>query len=49
MLDWLNEKEMAKKLETAISTVIREQKVKTYDMGGNNTSLEVSEEVTRKF
>lgn len=49
MLDWLNEKEMAQKLETAIATVIREQKVKTYDMGGNNTSLEVAEEVTRKF
>jgi isocitrate/isopropylmalate dehydrogenase len=49
MLDWLNEKDMAQKLETAIATVIREQKVKTYDMGGNNTSLEVAEEVTSKF
>ena len=49
MLDWLNEKEMAQKLETAIATVIREEKVKTYDMGGNNTSLEVAEEVTSKF
>jgi len=49
MLDWLNEKEMAQKLETAIATVIREQKIKTYDMGGTNTSLEVAVEVTRKF
>jgi 3-isopropylmalate dehydrogenase len=49
MLDWLNEKEMAQKLENAIATVIREEKVKTYDMGGTNTSLEVAEEVTSKF
>lgn len=49
MLDWLDEKEMAEKLEQAISTVIKEEKVKTYDMGGNNTSLEVAEEVVRKF
>jgi isocitrate/isopropylmalate dehydrogenase len=49
MLDWLDEKELAQKLEDAIATVIREEKVKTYDMGGNNTSLEVAEEVVRKF
>jgi len=49
MLDWLDEKDMAEKLEAAIADVIREEKVKTYDMGGNNTSLEVAEEVTRKF
>ena len=45
----LQEKEMAQKLEDAIATVIKEEKVKTYDMGGTNTSLEVSEEVIRKF
>jgi 3-isopropylmalate dehydrogenase len=49
MLDWLDEKEMAKKLETAIADVIREGNVKTYDMGGNNTSLEVADEVISKF
>jgi isocitrate/isopropylmalate dehydrogenase len=49
MLDWLDEKEMAEKLESAIAIVIKEEKVKTYDMGGDNTSLEVAEEVTRKF
>ena len=49
MLDWLEEKEMAQKLEDAIALVIREEKVKTYDMGGNNTSLEVAEEVIKKF
>jgi isocitrate/isopropylmalate dehydrogenase len=40
---------MAEKLESAIAIVIKEEKVKTYDMGGDNTSLEVAEEVTRKF
>ncbi len=49
MLDWLDEKELAQKLEESISTVIKEEKVKTYDMGGNNTSIEVAEEVVRKF
>jgi isocitrate/isopropylmalate dehydrogenase len=49
MLDWLGEKNMAAKLEKAISTVIKEGKVSTYDMGGNNTSLEVAEEVVTKF
>ncbi|MEA2055268.1 MAG: isocitrate/isopropylmalate dehydrogenase family protein [Candidatus Thermoplasmatota archaeon] len=49
MLDWLGEKEDGKKLETAIATVVKEGKVKTYDMGGNNTSLEVAKEIAKKF
>jgi 3-isopropylmalate dehydrogenase len=47
MLEWLGEMEMATKLEKSIATVILEKKVKTYDMGGKNTSLEVAEEVSR--
>jgi 3-isopropylmalate dehydrogenase len=49
MLDWLGEKESAEKLENAIAAVIKEGKVKTYDMGGDNTSLEVAEEVAGKL
>jgi len=49
MLDWLGEKEQASKLEKAIATVIKEGKVKTYDLGGKNTSLEVAEEVAKKY
>lgn len=49
MLDWLGELDMANRLESAISTVIREGEVKTYDMGGNSTTLEVAEEVARKI
>ena len=49
MLDWLGETEMAHRLENGIARVIKEGKVKTYDMGGKNTSLEVAEEVVRKM
>lgn len=48
MFDWLGELEMAEKLENAIAEVIEEAKVRTYDMGGTSTSLEVAEEVARK-
>jgi isocitrate dehydrogenase (NAD+) len=40
MLDWLKETEMAERLETAIARVIAEGKVRTYDMGGKDSTLE---------
>jgi isocitrate/isopropylmalate dehydrogenase len=49
MLDWLNETKPAEKLENAIAKVISDGKVKTYDMGGSNTSLDVAEEVARQL
>jgi 3-isopropylmalate dehydrogenase len=49
MLDWLGEKEMAEKLETAVADVIEEGKVCTYDLGGTNTTLEVAEEIASKL
>ncbi|GAB4371820.1 MAG: isocitrate/isopropylmalate family dehydrogenase [Calditrichia bacterium] len=49
MLDWLGEHQMAERLENAIAAVIKEGKYRTYDMGGSNTSLEVTEEVVRKL
>ena len=49
MLDWLGEKKYAKRLDQAIASVIKEGKVKTYDLGGDNTSLEMAEEVAKKF
>lgn len=49
MLDWLQETGPAVKLENAIAKVIREGQVKTYDMGGSNTALEVAEEVARQL
>jgi 3-isopropylmalate dehydrogenase len=49
MLDWLNEPAMATKLENAIAAVLREGKVRTYDMGGKNSTLEMAEAVARKL
>ncbi len=46
MLEFLGETEWAKKLENAIAAVIKEGKVKTYDMRGNNTTIEVSKAIS---
>jgi 3-isopropylmalate dehydrogenase len=47
MFDWLGEKDRATQLENAVARVMKEGKVKTYDMGGKNTTLEVAKEVAR--
>ena len=49
MLDWLDEKKLATNLEEAVATVVKEGKIKTYDMGGCNTSLDVANEIAKKF
>jgi len=49
MLDHLGEVEMANKLEKAVSDVIAEGKVRTYDMGGSNTTTEMAEAVVAKL
>lgn len=49
MLDWLKEDKMAARLEKAIATVSKEGNVRTYDMGGNSSTLEAAEEVARKL
>jgi isocitrate/isopropylmalate dehydrogenase len=46
MLDYLGEEELASRLEAAIARVIREGEVRTYDMGGTNSTLEVAEAVS---
>jgi isocitrate/isopropylmalate dehydrogenase len=45
MLDWLGETEKAAALDAASAGVIREGRVRTPDMGGSNTTLEVAEAV----
>jgi len=47
MLEWLKESDKAARLESAIARVIKEGKVRTYDMGGKDTTLEVAKEVAR--
>ena len=49
MLEWLGEEEMAGRLEEAITKVIKEGKVRTYDLGGDSTSLDVAREVAAKL
>jgi isocitrate/isopropylmalate dehydrogenase len=49
MLDWLKEVSLAERLEKAIATVIAEGKLRTYDMGGKSSTLDVAEEVAGKL
>lgn len=49
MLDWLGEKDMAARVEKAVAEVIKEGKVRTYDMGGSAKTLEMGEAVARKL
>jgi 3-isopropylmalate dehydrogenase len=49
MLDYLKEEKAAGKIENAVARVIMEGKVRTYDMGGKNTSLEVAKEIASKL
>ncbi len=49
MLEWLGEEEKAKRLEQAVAGVIREAKVRTYDMGGSSTTLEMAKAITARL
>ncbi|MFC1747129.1 isocitrate/isopropylmalate family dehydrogenase, partial [Candidatus Neomarinimicrobiota bacterium] len=45
MLDWLGETNKAQRLERAISDLIVEGIIKTYDMGGTATSIQMTEAI----
>jgi 3-isopropylmalate dehydrogenase len=47
MFDWLGEKTMSQRLEGAIARVVKEGKVRTYDMGGTSGTMDVAKEVAR--
>ena len=49
MLEWLGETDKAQALEDAIAGVIAEGKVRTYDMGGSSSTLEVAEAVAARL
>ena len=49
MLDWLGETDMAKALEDAIAGVILDGKVRTYDMGGDSSTLDVANAVAERL
>jgi 3-isopropylmalate dehydrogenase len=49
MLDWLGEKEMGARLERAVAAVIAAGKVRTYDMGGSSTTLEMGKAIAERL
>jgi 3-isopropylmalate dehydrogenase len=49
MLDWLGETEKGERLEAAVASIIKEGKVRTYDMGGSATTLEMAEAIAAKL
>jgi isocitrate/isopropylmalate dehydrogenase len=48
MLDWLGETDRAGLLEEAIANVLSEGKVRTYDLGGSSSTLEVARAVAER-
>jgi isocitrate/isopropylmalate dehydrogenase len=49
MLDWLGEKDKASVVEGAVAQVIKEGKVRTYDMGGKDSTLQMAKAIAGKL
>jgi isocitrate/isopropylmalate dehydrogenase len=49
MVEWLGEKKTADAIEHAVAEVIKEGKVRTYDMGGKASTLDVARAVAAKL
>ena len=49
MFDWLGEDEKARRLEKAVAEVIKEGNVRTYDLGGTSSTLDIARAVAAKF
>ena len=49
MLDWLGETEKGRNVEAAVASVIREGKVRTYDMGGDAKTLDLARAIARRI
>jgi 3-isopropylmalate dehydrogenase len=49
MLEWLGESDRSQLLEKAVIKVISEGKVRTYDMGGSRSTLEMAQSVVEKI
>jgi 3-isopropylmalate dehydrogenase len=48
MLEWLGETDKADHLETAVAGVIRAGQVRTYDMGGTSSTLDMARAIARR-
>lgn len=49
MLDWLGETAKGTALDGAVAEVIKEGRVRTYDMGGNHTTLDLARAIAAKL
>ena len=49
MLDWLGEKALGERLEKAVAAVIADGKVRTYDMGGPASTIDMAKAVAAKL
>lgn len=49
MLDWLGEKDRAAALEAAIASVIADGRVRTYDMGGSASTIDMARAVVERL
>jgi isocitrate/isopropylmalate dehydrogenase len=49
MLDWLGEADKAAAVEKAVAQVIKEGNVRTYDMGGASTTLEMGQAIADRL
>jgi len=49
MLDWLNEGDKAKTVENAVADVIKEGEIRTYDMGGSSSTIDMANAVAAKL
>jgi 3-isopropylmalate dehydrogenase len=49
MLDWLGEADKAERIEEATAAVVKEGRVRTYDMGGSAKTLEMAEAIAAKL
>ena len=49
LLDWLGLKSEAVRLENAVAKVLEKGEVRTYDLGGNNSTLEMAEAIAKEL
>ncbi len=49
MLDWLGETDKAQALDAGIARVIEEGKVRTYDLGGDSTTIQMAQAVADRI
>lgn len=49
MLEWLGETEAAERIGAAVTEVISESSVRTYDMGGTSSTIDMAEAIARRI